>query len=49
MPKQKNKKDNKNKDSFPTTTTSLPGLRDIQVIISQPSLVRENSSKISKK
>jgi len=32
-----------------TTTTNLPGLRDVKVIISRPSLIKENSSKISKK
>jgi hypothetical protein len=32
-----------------TTTTKLPGMRDVEVIVSQPALIKENSSKIIKK
>jgi|GEM_PF-5696389 len=32
-----------------TTNSGLPGLEGVQVIISKPSLVKENSSKITKK
>jgi hypothetical protein len=32
-----------------TTTTRLPGLSGVQVIISKPSKIKENSSKFSKK
>jgi hypothetical protein len=50
MSRQENKK--KSTDSSTkttTTTTNLPGLRDVKVIVSQPSLIKENSSKITKK
>jgi len=32
-----------------TTTTNLPGLQGIQVIVSKPALIKENSSKVTKK
>jgi hypothetical protein len=32
-----------------TTHSGLPGLEGVEVIISKPSLVKENSSKITKK
>jgi hypothetical protein len=31
-----------------TTTTNLPGLEGVQVIVSKPILIKENSSKVSK-
>jgi len=41
----------KNKDSrnIKTTFTNLPGLKGIKVIVSQPMIIKENSSKPIKK
>jgi hypothetical protein len=49
MSKQ-HKKEVKDTSSGTTTTTitKLPGMRDVEVIVSQPALIKENSSKIIK-
>jgi len=49
MSKQDKKAIKKTDSATTTTTTNLPGLRDVEVIVSTPSLVKENSSKVSKK
>jgi hypothetical protein len=49
MSRQENKKKSTDSSTTTTTTTNLPGLRDVKVIVSQPSLIKENSSKINKK
>jgi hypothetical protein len=49
MAKQQNKDKTKEANLVTTTNSNLPGLDGVKVIVSQPSLVRENSSKITKK
>jgi len=49
MSKQENKGKSENSSAATTTSTNLPGLRGVKVIVSQPSLIKENSSKIRKK
>jgi hypothetical protein len=49
MAKQDKKEVKEPSSTNTTTTTKLPGLRDVEVIISQPSLIKENSSKVTKK
>jgi hypothetical protein len=49
MSSQVNKEKSNKPSTVTTTNTNLPGLRDVKVIVSQPSLIKENSSKINKK
>lgn len=49
MAKQHKKEIKEASSATTTITTQLPGLRDVEVIVSHPSLIKENSSKITKK
>jgi hypothetical protein len=49
MAKQHKKEVKEASSTTTTITTKLPGLRDVEVIVSQPSLIKENSSKVTKK